>query len=388
MRVLCLTTSYPQDGDPMSGIFVKTNAEALARHGVEVIVVAPVPYVPYGFEHLSEKWEKYRNTPRYYELGGIPVHRPRYLQLPLGDHWTMAHCAYSRAINSCCTPRPDFIHGHFAYPPGLAAVNWSKRNGVPSCLTLHGDDVNTYPYVNRLCRRRFATACHEVDVLLAVSSALASRTGQLIGKQPQLLPIGVNRRLFSDLPDKATARSILRLPPDGPLVVYVGSLLASKGLRELIEAFTVLAEDGIRGVLVGDGPLRAQADQCPNVTLAGLCDNPRVLLHMRAADVVVLPTYNEGMPTVLIEAGWVGVPVVASAVGGIPELLSGDRGLLIEPKKPDQIIQGIRKVFANPEHAHQRAECLRRHVQTEYDADDNARKLMEMYRRVICRQSC
>jgi teichuronic acid biosynthesis glycosyltransferase TuaC len=383
MHVLFLSTDYPQNGDAMSGIFIKSHAEALLRNGISVEVIAPVPWVPPGLGRFSQKWKQYRDTPEKYELCGVRIHRPRYCQFPQGDIWASPHRGFTRIIDGCITQTPDVVHAHFAYPPGLAAVKWAKKAGVPCVLSLHGDDVNTFPYISRSCRRRFVTACLGADVLLAVSGALADHTYRMIGIRPQILLIGVNRRLFSSLPDKATARSILQLPSDRPVVAFVGSLLPSKGIRELLEAFRVLAEDGILGVLVGEGPLRPQAERCPSVQVMGLCDNPTVLLYMRAAEVLVLPTYNEGMPTVLVEAGWVGVPIVASAVGGIPELLGEDRGLLIEPKKSDQIIQGIRDVLANPVQARQRSDRLLRHVQAGYDADNNALKLIESYQQVI-----
>ena len=383
MRALLLSVDYPHNGDPMAGIFIKIQAEALLRNGVEVEIVAPVPWVPPGLARLSQKWKQYHDTPRSYELDGVRVHRPRYLQFPRGDHWAFSHRAFRRIIDSCVTQRPDVIHAHFAYPAGLAAVQWAKGAGVPCVLTLHGDDVNTFPYVSRLCRRRFMAACTGADALLAVSGALADHASRLLGTRPPVLVIGMNRRLFSNLPDKATARSILRIPSDRPLVTYVGSLWPRKGVRELLDALRVLADDGVLGVLVGDGHLRSLVEQCPSARAVGLCDHATVLLHMRAADVLVLPTYSEGMPTVLVEAGWVGVPIVACAVGGIPELLGEDRGLLIEPKKPDEIVRGIRDVLANPDQARQRADRLLRHVQEHYDADKNAQTLVETYRRVI-----
>jgi teichuronic acid biosynthesis glycosyltransferase TuaC len=379
MKVVIVSTDYPHRNQPMAGLFIRTQAEALARNGVTPDVIAPVPWVPPGMRNMSAKWKMYHATPESYRLNGIQVYRPRYLQYPRGDHWAQPHRAYMRCISRYAGSSTNLIHAHFAYPTGAAAVKWARKHHVPCVLSLRGDDVNSAPYVNRLCRRRFVTACREADTLLAVSRALAAHTERLTGVRPRVLLTGVNPDMFKDLPDKHTARNDLQLHPGDPVILFVGLLAREKGAGDFISAVKTLSKDRVTGVLVGDGPLRPETESVPNIRVTGFCDHATVLKYMKAADVLVLPTYNEGMPSVLVEAGWTGVPVIASAVGGVPELLGDNGGLLIEPGKPEQIVRAVRTVLLDPDSARQRSAELFETVRKEYDAIRNASELVRIY---------
>ncbi len=353
------------------------------HNGVIVEVVAPVPWVPPGFTNALHKWNAYSKIPRDYVLNGVKIHRPRYLQFIRGDNWANPHRAYYRCVNRCIPSTPDLVHAHFAYPPGSAAIMWARSRDIPAVLTLRGDDVNTFPYRNMLCRSRFAAAVRAADTLLSVSTALAEHTKRQTGRLPDVMLTGVNPGLFDRLPDKKDARRTLGYPEDKRVVLYVGALLSQKGIAELLEVLTILSRENVIGVMVGEGPLREEASSCPFVRLMGVCDHGTVLLHMRAADVLVLPTYNEGMPSVLVEAGWVGLPVVASAVGGIPELLGKSGGIMIEPRNAQQLLDGIRSILEDPTAANRNAGNLNDLVKMRYNADENSRKLIEHYRHAI-----
>ncbi len=108
-----------------------------------------------------------------------------------------------------------------------------------------------------------------------------------------------------------------------------------------------------------------------------------VAAWMSAADVLVLPSYQEGLPTVLVEAGSLGVPVIASAVDGTPELLGTDRGLLLPAIDAPSIREAILAVAADPAAAAARADRLHEHVLADYDVDRNAVRLVDLYSRVI-----
>jgi teichuronic acid biosynthesis glycosyltransferase TuaC len=104
---------------------------------------------------------------------------------------------------------------------------------------------------------------------------------------------------------------------------------------------------------------------------------------LAAADLLILPSYAEGLPTVLVEAGACGTPVLATRVGGIPELLQQDRGRLIEPGSAPALREAILDVLARPEVARQQAERLREHVREAFDADLNAGHLLRVYQELI-----
>lgn len=367
----------------MEGHFHRTQAEALARSGVEVEVVGPLPWVPPGLERFSATWERYKATAETYVMGGCRILRPRYVQWPQADVWGWPHRSMTHAALKCIRQPPDVIHAHFAYPCGLAGADLGRRWHIPCVLTLHGSDVNRYPAINPLTKRRFQWAVRRSDLVLAVSQALAKRTEQLTDRRPQVRPIGINLRLYKQLPDRREAREKLGLPTERPILLFVGHLLPAKGVHELLEALRAPFLKDVLGVFVGEGPLRAEIQQSPAVRAEGPQPNEKIPLYLAAADLFVLPSHSEGMPTVLIEAGAAGVPVIATSVGGIPELLAEERGVLIPPHRPDALACAIAEVLKDRDSGRVRAERLRCYVWQYYDVDANARALVRTYRELL-----
>jgi teichuronic acid biosynthesis glycosyltransferase TuaC len=107
-----------------------------------------------------------------------------------------------------------------------------------------------------------------------------------------------------------------------------------------------------------------------------------VVRFMAAADVLVLPSYGEGLPTVLVEAGSIGLPFIASAVGGIPELLAEDRGTVLPEVSAEAVGQALEGFVAERKRATEAAARMRAHVHAEYDVDTNAVRLVEQYRAI------
>lgn len=315
-------------------------------------------------------------------MGGCRILRPRYVQWPRADVWGWPHRSIMRAA-LVTAQKPDVLHAHFAYPCGLAGVGVARSWGIPSVLTLHGSDVNRYPHVNALARRRFGQAIHMANFVMTVSDMLAEHTERLSGRRPQMRPIGIDLRRYDKLPDQQTARESLGLPIDKRVVLFVGNLLSAKGIPELLEALSVPTLRDVLGVFVGEGPMRAAIQQSPVARAEGAQPNEKIPLYLAAADLFVLPSHSEGMPTVLIEAGAASVPVIATSVGGISELLAEGRGWLIPPHRPDALACAIAEALEDRDSARVRAERLRRYVWEHYDADANARSLLDVYRSLV-----
>ena len=111
--------------------------------------------------------------------------------------------------------------------------------------------------------------------------------------------------------------------------------------------------------------------------------NPVVRAHMAAADALILPSYREGLPTVVVEAGAAGLPVIASTRGGIPELINQETGFPLEEISPKAILQALAQLRSNPAQAQERAERLQAHVYQHYDASQNAQVLLGYYRQLV-----
>ena len=150
----------------------------------------------------------------------------------------------------------------------------------------------------------------------------------------------------------------------------------------LLEALAAGVGPDVIGLFIGEGPMAEDVRRGRNAVLVGAKPNSEIPLWMRAVDLFVLPSDSEGMPTVLVEAGAAGTPVVATRVGGIPELLAEDRGVMMPAGDLAGLRIAIQVALAEEEATSRRAAALRRFVEREYNADLNARRLVGIFERI------
>jgi teichuronic acid biosynthesis glycosyltransferase TuaC len=383
--VIWVTNDYPWEGDPVGGIFFQTQARAVARLGVAITVVAPTPVVPWPLARLSPRWRRYAASPPEMRDENVIVARPRYLNVPGQPDWALPDRAMASAAwrSRRHWDGASAIHGHYAVA-GLAAWRLARKTGLPFFLTFHGDDMNTWPDEHPDRRADLRAAVSEARGVFTVSGALARRVRDVTGTDAIPLPIGSDHRSIDlDSLPRAEARRLLGLREDRVVVLFVGYLQREKGVRELARAVLELG-DPFTCAFVGDGPELGYGADDPRsqgcLLYQGARSHADVIRHMCAADVLVLPSYGEGLPTVIVEAGSTGLPVIASAVGGIPELLGQDRGTLLPETSTEAVARALMAFAANREEARLAGRRLRDHVRAEYDVDANARRLLDHYR--------
>ena len=254
--------------------------------------------------------------------------------------------------------RFDVVLGTHLFPDAWAATVVAGLLGLPCVVKVHGTDVNVvarWPSVGPLIARTLRAARFSAGVSRPLVDALV-RLGAPVDRAV-LLPNGVDRALFQPR-DRGEARRTLALPEGCRVILYVGALDPEKGVRELVDAFAVLrqgAPSPVHLVLVGEGPLDAEiraraaalGAAAGRVVLAGPQDLPGVARYLAAADLLALPSWAEGTPNVVLEALAAGRPVVASRVGGIPDVVIEDvTGILVAPRDPDDLAEGLRTALA------------------------------------------
>ncbi|MEC1539148.1 glycosyltransferase family 4 protein [Bacillus subtilis] len=388
MKVLWITSVYPSSQKPGEGVFHETQVQALYMQGVDVTVICPLPVNPAPLRLLKKKYRQTRTVPEYEERKGIPVYRPPYTALPGQLKWAQPHRRIAKSVLRTIEKyslAPNLIHAHFAMPSGGAAAVIAQRLKVPYVLTLHGSDVNIYPHYSKGAFRAFDMAVHAAAKVLAVSDALKAKTKEMTGADCSVLPIGVNLDNFQkNSASTLELREKLGLPTDKKLLTFVGRFVKGKGVAELAEAVRSL-DDSYRAVFIGDGPEKQHIRQIAGekAILTGQVANLQISEYLAASDLFVLPSYSEGMPTVVIEALALKVPVLCTAVGGVPSLFGKHEHLLIKPRSASSITEAVKGYLEVGTWQEVIAEELYQTVLDDYDAFQNAGKLLDVYKDVV-----
>jgi teichuronic acid biosynthesis glycosyltransferase TuaC len=359
ISVLTFSTLYPNREMPYLGIFVERRLRGLLRSGEAAsMVVAPVPWFPFD-KPMFGRYGAFARVPREELRHGIPVLHPRYPLLPklgMSSAPLLMYAGLRNALAEILRARFgfDLIDAHYVYPDGVAAVLLGRSLGKPVVITARGTDINLISHY-RLAKRWIRWAAQRADGIVAVSDALRDRLIELgvPGSRIVVLRNGVDLELFAPQ-DRAAARRELGLGAEGPIVLSVSSLVPLKGVDLVIRAVAALRDASL--VVVGEGPeasaLRGLAEALQlreRVRFLAPMPQQRLVAVYNAADVLVLASAREGCPNVLLEALACGTPVVAAAVGGVPEIVrKGAAGRVVAERTPEALARAIRDLLADP----------------------------------------
>jgi teichuronic acid biosynthesis glycosyltransferase TuaC len=333
LKIAVITQYFPTSEQPWAGHSAYQTLRYLAQwHEVQVFY----PEVRYP-KRLTPTTGRLTRLDASYQPDGVEVEYIPYPALPAVSRALNGWVASGRLLPHVRRFGPDIILNYVVYPDGFAALRVGQALKVPVVVTAIGSDLNRIP--DPLCGALTRKTLRESDAVVTVSGDL-KRTAILLGAdagKSYAILNGCDTSIFYNR-DRGEARAELRIDPDEEVVAYVGRMDVRKGLRELIEAVASLHErrPRLRCYLVGDGSdetalreLIAQKNAGEYVRLMPPCRTDGVALWMAAADLVTLPSYKEGCPNVVLEALAAGRPVVASDVGGIPELMDHSSGRLV-----------------------------------------------------------
>jgi glycosyltransferase involved in cell wall biosynthesis len=281
LKVVVLTTSYPRWSGDVAGHFIADAVKHL-RERIDVDVVSPASFRHFGIAYGSGIAGNLRRDP--WRVALVPAMLAEFAR------------AARRAARDA-----DLVHAHW-----LAAGAVALTTGKPFVVQVWGTDVELAQRVPSLAR----SVLRRARLVIAASSALAERARALGARDVRVIPSGV------ELPEDAGE------PDEPPHVLYAGRLSAEKGVLDLVEAAR-----GLPLVVVGDGPLRVRVPEA-----LGFVPHEELGEYYRRAAVVAVPSRREGFGVVAVEAAAWGRPVVASAVGGLLDIVAdGQTGIHVPP---------------------------------------------------------
>jgi len=384
---------YPRFAGDLAGHFVLSTCQALQQRGLEARVLAP---------HVA-------GTATRETLEGVPVERFRYLwpeslQRVSYDSGTMANLRQSWSARlglpfllaafwlsaGALARTSDVLHAHWI-PAGLIGLTtWRRR---PVVVTVWGSDMALLrlPVVGKVARRLLRRAA----AVIAVSGAM-ERELLALGLPAGKVSVVLTAIDAQEPPQRSREelRSALGLPPGRPLALFLGRLSPVKGPDVLVEAIAALHERQPQAcfVFAGDGQLRGPLEDAvrarslqKQVVFAGFVARERVADYLAACDLLVLPSRSEGLPHAVLEAMAFSLPVVASAVGGVPEAVEdGVTGALVPPGDPRALADALDPLLSDAAlRARQGAAGRRAFEARAHTWDRVARDLEALYARAL-----
>jgi glycosyltransferase involved in cell wall biosynthesis len=296
MKILLVSQMYPGPTDPDLGVFVRGLEEQLVARGHEVERAV-----------LDRR-------------GGGKV---KYMRL------ARATLSTSRSFE------PDVVYAHFLVPTGLIAA---LAGGAPLVVTAHGRDVRNVGWLPGI-RAATRYVARRAAAIIAVSDylrrELEAKVPEARGKT-EVVDSGVDLERFTVQP----------APVGSPRYVCIGSLIERKNVLRLARAFERLGEGTL--MFVGDGPLRGQLASRPGIELTGALPYDRIPAQIQGARVVCQPSLIEPFGQALLEAMACGRSVVATRIGGPPEFVPPEAGVLVDPVDEDALVEALRSAAALP----------------------------------------
>lgn len=403
MRVLVVTSSFPRFPGDTSGVFILGLCRELLKLGVYIEVLAPHDQ---GCKR-HEDWGgiQVSRFPYFYPsrlqglcygagiLKNMKESRLAFAQLPFFVSAELCHAFAVVRLKEF-----DLVHAHWSIPQGLVALLLKRFRGIPCVTSLHGSDVYglDLPFLRELNKKVILDS----DACTANSRATAEGANRISGRGDiRVIPMGVDTDFFSKSKDRRKEQN--RRGGQEKIVLYAGRLIEVKGVEYLVRAFPSVLEkqSSTKLLIVGSGPSRADLVSLSErlrlqekVIFQDAVSQEELVRYYSMADVFVLPSVTtdagetEGLGVVLLEAMACGVPVIGSAIGGIPDIIKdGETGLLSLEKDPDDLAEKICSLLRDKDLRQKVTENAFRFVAEEFSWDVVARRFKGIYEAILPR---
>lgn len=382
MRVLFLTHNYPRSPGDASGSFLQRLAHALRGEEIEVRVVAPAsPGIPDHGNGDGIPVDRFHYAPRKYETLAYGGNMASQVKGSWGAKVKLLGfmgSEFTAAVRARRAFDPDVLHAHWWFPNGLVGTWTARMADKPLVTTLHGTDVRLARTV-AFSRPGFRHVLQHSAAVTAVSQYLANEATEIVsGPTPSVAPMPVATDLFSPGGNRSKDR-----------LLFVGRLNTQKGIETLVRALS-LTTSGASLDVVGDGPddsrlkeLATELGVGERVRWIGSLPQPKLSDYYRSATALVVPSINEGLGLVAVEAQLCETPVIAFDSGGLSDVVQNDRtGLLVREISAGALAASIDSLLGRPDRGASLGAAGRLHALATFAPESVARKYADIYRSV------
>lgn len=390
MKVCLMTSVYALSESDRNGSFLVESTRYLKERGHEVKVFAP------SYEGLAD-----------HHIEGVPVHRFRYFFKKF-ENLTHGQGAPNRirnplyllvaffyilfglisAVRFCRREKFDVIHVHWPFPHGMWGWAASKLSGAPIVLTFHGAELllaKKFFFVDAFLKH----AIKHSEGIICNSTFTAAEVAKLTDKPINVIPFGVT----VNVKEKNATRN-----GDTHNLLFAGRIIERKGLEYLIRAIPLMDDElAVHLNIAGEGNVKASLQALTTelglddkITFHGFVPNAQLEDMYSQADVFILPAIvddrgdTEGLGVVLVEALSYQVPVVASQVGGIPDvIIDGETGTLVPERSPEAIAEAVESLLRDDERASEMVDKGLAHARSYFDWGRITDLLVQTYKKAL-----
>ena len=358
-NVLVLTPIYPWVANPQDAVFVQHQVRNLTRQGLSCQVL-PFRYCPRGVPAGLWRLRYSRHLEPCDSEGGFGVHDVFVSRHPDKRADVIPRVASALIQYIERTPillETDVVYAHWLWPGGAAALHLRDRFGWPVVAIARGSEMHYWQTVHPHCRPYVQRVIRESDRVLANCAGLRDEACRLVPDLVRRLDVaynGCNTDRFVPAVDRREVRRRLGFHADAKLMLFCGSLIERKGIRNLARGWAAFCESVPDWQLVVLGRLREpelveQLARAPRVTIVGPVRHSEIPAYMQAADAYVQPSVHEGLANATMEAMATGLPVIATDTGGQRELIADGRsGLLIPVENPAALSDAFVRIATDP----------------------------------------
>lgn len=390
-----ISTSYPNPLNLNAGIFLHNLVKALVKYNCKIKVVCPVPV------SFLWKYNEYKKIPETMKYEGIQIHFVRYRRIPSKYGHSISSYLLAKNISNKLLPliddfNPNIIHTHWTTPSGFVGVYLKKFIKVAIVCNLMGSDINTYPNYDIYSKFLTRKVINKSDRLISVSKSL-KRKAETLGKPKcpiNVVYMGIDtKNVCYDMRYREIIRKQYNILEQEKIIMFIGHIITSKGIWELLKVFRKMDKENInvKLFLIGSGKELNRAKHfCKinrinhRVEFIGRVMHKEIGKWLSACDIFVLPSYTEGLPNVVVEAMACKRPVIATQIGGIPEIIVDNKnGILIPPKDMQALYSKIMLLCKNYKIAKDLGNAGYDTVIGKFSWDKSAEQIADIYKEIL-----
>jgi len=363
--IYSLTTSYIKFESFQRSHFVHVLNSELVKRGIQMKVITPHSKGLKRREFRNDVLiRRFRYLPEKYQLNDLSVPEASTVKKGRLKIFFMICIFFLFTFFECIKQKPKIIHGHWAFPSGYIAYLISKIFRKKFIVTIHGSEI---PLLKKftLLKKLVIPALNKSSNVIANSEYAKDELIKMGVRKEKIIKIRVTPDFVEHENDHQVLEKFRKnfTDPSTKIILFIGRLVEVKGVEYLIKALLEIKNVKVHLIIVGDGMLKIKLQELAKslslnekITFFGMADRKKLGLLHGISDVLVCPSIiygkdaTEGLPMVIPEAMESQLPVVASSVGGIVDIIKNEiNGLLVTQKDPKSLAKGIEKILLDDE---------------------------------------